>query len=321
MAEAGDSGWHGPGQRRRLESTLALIATAATAFSEREDGAKQVPLRDGRSIIARFDRDGWSVLSDAATSVLGYPIDIKLQTAPLSLVHPGDRSAALRAFASARNTPRATNPRDLRVRCANGEWKVLETVFLPTTTIPDLRAVIACAWDVTEQHAGQARLRQVVMKSDSAELVVDEHADLVLANDAFTRLFPMRAGRRTFADMDAALRAIASRCPDNESTYRQLTHLASRAHRWGEQLELIDGRVIDLDLVPLHDKHLALGAVWHFRDVTSAHFPERHEQDGDLHASLEKQTALLPTLSHELRTPLTALLSFVDLLADPRLGR
>jgi signal transduction histidine kinase len=322
LAEPGDSRWHGPDQRRRLESTLALIAAAASAYSHNEDGVARTSLQDGRFIMVRFERDGWTVLSDSATSVLGHPIDVTLRSSPISLVHPADRGAAVRAFVSARHQSRATRPQDLRVRCANGAWTALETVFVRASGEPRQAAVIGCAWDVTHQHADRTRLYQIVMKSDSAVLVVDEHADLVLVNEAFTTLFPLRAKARWGNGKDAALRAIAARCADGERVYRHLADLTSRAYRWGERLELVDGHVVDINLAPLHDESQALGAVWHFRDVT----PERPangrpEQEGDVFAMAETQTAaLLPTLSHELRSPLTALLSFVDLLSDPRLG-
>jgi signal transduction histidine kinase len=319
LAEPGDARWHGPDQRRWLESTLALITTAASADSEGEDGAAL--LDDGRSIVVRFDRHGWSALSDALTSVLGHAVDVTLQTRALSLVHPRDRRAAVRGFASARTAARATHPQDIRVRCGNGEWKVLETVFVPTAPGPNPPAVIACALDVTENRADRTRLHQIVMKSDCAALVVDEHAELVLVNEAFTKLFPTRGAKPTGIDREAALRAIAARCPDHESAYRHLTDLVSQAPRSGQRLELVDGRVVALDLVPLRDEQLALGTVWHFRDMTAASSAHaRRERGDDARITTEMQAEFLPALSHELRTPLTALLSFVDLLADPRLG-
>jgi signal transduction histidine kinase len=318
LAEPGDSRWHGRDQRRWLESTLALINLAATENSGREDAVTL--LDDGRFIIVRFDRHGWSIPSDARTLVLGYPVDVAVQTRALSLVHPRDRHAAMRAFASVRTAARATHPQDLRVRSSGGEWKVLETVFVPAAG-PDRHAVIACALDVTGRRAERSRLQQVVMKSDDATLVVDEHGELVLVNEAFTKLFPTTGASRTGFDRESALRAISAQCHGRESTYRKLTDLMSQAPRSGERLELVNGRIVALELVPLHDEQLALGTVWHFRDMTatrSAH--ARREQEDDARLMTEKQAEFLPTLSHELRTPLTALLSFVDLLTDPRLG-
>jgi signal transduction histidine kinase len=319
LAEPGDARWHGPDQRRRLESTLALITTAASANSGGEDGAAL--LDDGRCIIVRFDRHGWSALSDALTSVLGHPVDVTLKTRALSLVHPRDRRAAVRGFASARTAARATHPQDFRVRCGNGEWKVLEMVFVPTAAGPDPSAVIACALDVTDKRADRTRLHQIVMTSDCAALVVDENAELVLVNEAFTKLFPTRSVNPTGIDREAALRAISAQCPDDETAYRHLTDLVSQAPRSGQRLELVDGRVVALDFVPLRDEQLALGTVWHFRDMTAARSVHaQRERDDDAHITTEMQAEFLPALSHELRTPLTALLSFVDLLADTRLG-
>jgi signal transduction histidine kinase len=242
-------------------------------------------------------------------SILGYPTDRATKTRALSLVDPRDRRDAVRGFAAARDASLATPPLDLRVQVENGAWRVLETVFLPVASEPDPH-VIACALDVTENRAERARLYATVMTSSCMVMVTDEHGELILSNDTFTRMFPDPGTPRIDSERESVLRAISARCLDEAAVHRHLTSLLFRPRHHTERLELADGRIISLDLVPLKDDQRTVGAAWHFHDIRSS----------EPSTTAELQTEFLSTLSHELRTPLTALLSFVDLLSARRLG-
>jgi len=309
LAEPGDSRWYGLDQRRRLESTLALITTAVSNHSPVEPTSSTPPFDDGRSVVVGFDRQGRSLISGRLASILGLPMGGAVKTRALSLIDPRDRKAAVLGFAAARDTASATRPQDLRVQGENGSWTVLEAVFLPMPSEPDPHVVV-CAMDVTENRADRARLYATVMTSGRMAMVTDERGELRLSNDTFLQMFPSPDTPRTGTARDAALHAISAQCLDEAAVYLHLTDLVSRPRLHTERLELADGRIVSLDLVPLKDDRRALGAAWHFHEVTPA----------EPSTTTETQAEFLSTLSHELRTPLTALLSFVDLLSERRLG-
>ncbi|MDT7725583.1 MAG: hypothetical protein QOI21_2159 [Actinomycetota bacterium] len=309
LAEPGDSRWYGSDQRRRLESTLALITTAVSNYSPVEPTSSSSQFDDGRSGVVSFDCHGRSLISGRLASILGYPMGGAVKTRALSLVDPRDRGDAVRGFAAARDTSSATRPQDLRVQGENGTWKVLETVFLPVSSEPDPH-VVAYAMDVTENRAERARLYATVMTSGCMAMVTDERGELSLSNDTFIQMFPGPGTPRIGTARDAALHAISDRCLDEAGAYRHLTDLVSQPGLHAERFELADGRIVSLDLIPLKDDRRTLGTAWHFHDVTPA----------EPTTTTEMQAEFLSTLSHELRTPLTALLSFVDLLSDRRLG-
>jgi PAS domain S-box-containing protein len=307
-----------------LESALAVIATAvapSVPWLPRDSAIAQL-LTHTRSIIVRLDEGEWSVLSEAVTPVLGYSPDLVPSLEPLSVIDPRDKYPALRAFVRTRTGRCRECIVDLRVRSADGSTVVLETVFADLTGAPGVQAVVAYGIDVTEQRAERARFRALVMRLGGAALVVDERGGLVLANDAFTQLFGTQVGGWGGEDCEAALCAVAARCRDPEIAHQHLVDLTSRRRRSTGRLDLVDGCILDLEQHPLAEEGIHLGSLWLFRDVT-AEVATRAALERDSRAAafaLERQNRLLATVSHEFRTPLTALLSFAELLADPRLG-
>lgn len=301
LAESGDREWQGEEHRRRLESALAVI-TAAIGPAGPElpaDSAITQLLRNTRLVILRLGENGAAVLSEAVTPVLGYPP--KLGLAPLSIVDPRDRPAALRAYALTRTGLRKQSTVELRVRTAADDTVVLETVFVDLTGVPGLRSVVAYGIDVTRQYSGRARLREVITGLEGAAMVTDERGELVLANGAFGREFG------TPADREVALRAVAAQCRAPDAVHHRLTDLASRKQPSTERLDLADGRTLELGFRPLSDGATELGTVWLFTVHPAG--------------TAGRQNDLLTTVSHELRTSLTALLGFGQLLADVRLGQ
>jgi len=101
---------------------------------------------------------------------------------------------------------------------------------------------------------------------------------------------------------------------DEPATLRRLTLFTTTNKRRSTQLDLADGRVIDLGRAPLADGGVNLGSLWHFHDATMSAPGIATEPDR------AAQNRVLATVSHELRTPLTAVLSFAELLGDPAMG-
>jgi len=320
-----DAEWVSPDQSRLLDSALAVIESAMT-----EAGAEHVArlseglLRHARSVVVELRHDGWVVHSDAITRVLGYPRDHPVGERPLAMVDPRDRYTALRAYVETQLDRYSHRTVALRVRAADGTLRVLETTFVDLAPAAGRHAVVLYGLDVTEQRAERARMRELVMRLPGAVLVVDETGRVRLANDTFTRTFGTRAGGWIGTSNQEVLRSVADVCLDEHPTWRILLELTTEERRRTVRLVLVDGRVLDLDRVPLVERDVDLGSVWQFRDVTveaAASTGATAAPDTDHVARLDDQNRVLATISHELRTPLTAVLSFVELLADPETGR
>jgi signal transduction histidine kinase len=155
-------------------------------------------------------------------------------------------------------------------------------------------------------QADGVTVRELLRRLPWAAFLVDERGTVLLANDAFGELTGAGAGQWRGAAEDAALKAVAGRCHDQESGYRHLGSLLDR-RRGTERLDLGEGAVLELERHPLVEAGTAMGALW----VFGGH-PDETAADG--------QNRLIATVSHEFRTPLTALVSFAELLAAPGLG-
>lgn len=297
------------------------------------DGAPYSPLvRRSRSVVVRIGLDGtWSVLSDAITEALGYPPDIELPSAVRDAVHPDDFDTAADALRAVRAGELPAARTDVRVLAADGRWREMDTVFYDMTDVSGVHAVIAYALDVTDQRAAERRsriegkrLRALVRQLDAAVLVEDEDGRTVLANDTFARVFG-RTNAEAWGDVERSevLGAVARRCRERSTVRAQLDDIATlRKPCLGYALELVNGRSLSLDFVPIRDGYTDLGALWYFRDVTEIATTqhELRERNRVLTEAAELKNHFVAAVSHELRTPLTAVASFTEMLGDPASG-
>jgi signal transduction histidine kinase len=315
LARPGDKEWVSAAHLHRLNSALAVIESATIKSGGRPaEGPSEWLLRHGRSVVVQLMPDRWVVRSDAIGRVLGYARTFVPVEAPLSLVDPRDHFAALRAYVEVLTGRCADHTVDLRVRAANGAYRVLETTFVNLVSAPGVHSVVLYAEDVTDQRVERARTRELVNGAASALLVVDERGVVRLANDNLTRLVGTRTGGWPGAHLEDALRAVAKVSLDEPATLRRLTLFTTTNKRRSTQVDLADGRVIDLGRVPLVDGGVNLGSLWHFQDATITANANANQPDP------AAQNRVLATVSHELRTPLTAVLSFAELLGDPAMG-
>jgi PAS domain S-box-containing protein len=319
LAGPEDNEWVSDGQLRLLEAALSVIESAASDITV-------VPaerlLRHARCIIVQLQPGQWSVCSDAMTRVLGHSLDIASRQSPISLVDGRDRNAALRAYTETRTGRRTEHTLDLRVQAADGSGRVLETTFVRLPSATGAGSVVAYGLDVTEQRTERARQGELVMQLDGAVLVIDEHGIVQLANDAFVRMFGARPSGWSRQRQHDVLPTVAAACSDEQDACARLLSLTTARGRQAARLNLADGRLINLDRVPLAKRGLPLGSLWHFQDITPETGNPAVEEaaEGTHRSALGEQNRVLATFSHELRTPLTAVLSFAELLADPRFG-
>ena len=86
----------------------------------------------------------------------------------------------------------------------------------------------------------------------------------------------------------------------------------------GEELELADGRVLELDRASLSLGSEHVGHVWHVRDISDRKRVERElaRQNDELRALDKLKDDFVALVTHELRTPVTSILGYVDLLLE-----
>jgi signal transduction histidine kinase len=86
----------------------------------------------------------------------------------------------------------------------------------------------------------------------------------------------------------------------------------------GEEIGLDDGRVLELDFVPLDSEGGSRGTLVHLRDVTSRVAVRRglEERNRSLAEAAALNNQFVATVAHELRGPLSSVVSFAHLLGD-----
>ncbi|NJC71129.1 PAS domain-containing protein [Planosporangium thailandense] len=164
-------------------------------------------------------------------------------------------------------------------------------------------------------------LMRIIESLNVAVLVEDEHRRVVLANGAFVELFSLgiRPERLRGAAAGASGSPLARLYLDAGDVERR-TEAAIRHARplRGEEIPLIDGRVLERDFVPVMLDGSHLGFLWIFRDITAqAQIRRGLEERARMLAELSAlKTEFIGVISHELRTPLASINTFAPLLED-----
>ncbi|MEV0127932.1 ATP-binding protein [Dactylosporangium sp. NPDC050688] len=305
-----------------------------------------------RAMILTVDPSrGWSALSDSFTTVLGYdrhrPGDYRI----VDLIHPDDRPAAVAMFLTCCSGRHPVGTVDLRLCTATGRWRIIEVAARSFVDAADVGTVAFFGIDVTrqretERHARveQQRLARLVETMDDGLLLLDEGGRVGLANLAAHRLLdtglagPAGEHRDDPLDWAAVIGRVVERLdPDSPRAERLREAFRLRTAIVGEELPLADGRVLEVDLVPVAGPGESdSGTLVHLRDTTarvavrrgleerSRGLEERSRGLEERNRALIEATALnnefVATVSHELRGPLSSVVAFAHLLGDASTG-
>jgi PAS domain S-box-containing protein len=356
--------------RAELLAAAAEIAAAADRTLAQPCRAEPPPTTLGsplawaitagaRAVILSVDpARGWSALSESFTTVLGYdrhqPPDFRL----LDIVHPDDRPAAVTLFLACCAGRSADRALDVRVCTANGRWRTIEVVARSFVDDPSVGVVVFFGLDVTAQRETeraarieQQRLARLVETMDDGLLMLDEQGNVCLANRAAHRLLDtgmLEVSPEHDPDDAEPLdwprvieRTIARLGPEALRIDRLVAGFQARRAVVGEELAFEDGRVLELDLVPvtgpagLPGQPSSAGGgpdggtLIHVRDVTARvavrrGLEERSRGLEERNQALVEATALnnefVASVSHELRGPLSSVVAFSHLLGDSTSG-
>ena len=192
------------------------------------------------------------------------------------------------------------------------------------------------------------RLSGLVAAVPAAVLVEDDQRRIVLVNNHFCEVFQTaaRRGDLTGAEAVPVIAKGKDVAADPDGFLLRTGQIsAARELVTDEEIIFADGRIYDLDYVPLYVGQEWHGQLWMYWDVTERRAFERQrerllatelkarkateqarrkldEQNKRLRELDKLKTQFMATLSHELRSPLTSIISFTELLKDmePSLG-
>jgi signal transduction histidine kinase/CheY-like chemotaxis protein/HPt (histidine-containing phosphotransfer) domain-containing protein len=224
---------------------------------------------------------------------------------------------------------------ELRVETAMTTWRgesvAVEARLRPLARRGDGGEALLVLRDLRSQRAadgalvaGQRRLEALVQSLSAAVLVEDEDRRVVLANEAFCRMFGIPGSPAALVGVDCAIaaRAAAGLFVDGASYLAGIAGCITEAvARQSERLRLADGRTFERDYVPVPTGGATSGHLWVYRDVTEQCDAEQalREAKEEAEAASAAKDSFYAILSHELRTPMGAVLGLAELLQSSEL--
>ena len=180
--------------------------------------------------------------------------------------------------------------------------------------------------DITEKKKAEqelnqlsSRLQTLIDNLNTGVLMEEADRTVVHANKQFCDLFGnvftpenlhgqycpdlLQGAKVVFKDPDAFIESTNKIVEENQPSLN-------------EELELIDGRTLNRDFIPIEFEGTHLGIVWQYRDITEVKKAEK-----DLRRALDTERSyselnrnFVSMVSHEFRTPLTSIHSTSELL-------
>jgi PAS domain S-box-containing protein len=196
-----------------------------------------------------------------------------------ALLHPNDRDACLSAYLKAHEA-RIPFHGSQRWRRSDGVYRLVEVSGVPVyDSAGTFQGYLGVCSDETDQRAavtapaqasGHPQLivtnsDEIIANMDDAVLVESDNGRVVLANQAFCRLFSLDTPAQELTGMEA------------DRLTKQLSPAAARLDKLkkrrrrsvGEEIRLMDGRVLELHYVPVAPDGAARVHLWQYRDITA----------------------------------------------------
>ena len=159
---------------RRAARTVDQV----TALLERNEARFRAMVRDSNDIMAIVDPHGRLVYASPVTErILGLDIEPLIGTDVFDLIHPEDRDRARRGFQFTREGKEGAERVELRLRRADGTWRVVEAVATNLLDDPSVEGIVISARDLTDRRRAEAELREAQERFRSAF----EHAPIGMA--------------------------------------------------------------------------------------------------------------------------------------------
>jgi PAS domain S-box-containing protein len=279
-------------------------------------------------VVDEQGREVWS--TPAAQALLGPTEGRNLAALIPEVVHPADAEAATALLSRAAHG-HVEEPVDLRMRTADGSWRSLSVLVRNLLDHPAVHGVVYYSADTTRARVAEqqrrleaARLMTLLESLSVGVLLQDEHRRVVLTNAAFVELFDLGLPPETLRETErdpgrSGDRGFARLQLDADSATARVDQIIGRGRPVvGEEIRLVNGRVLERDYTPITMDGTTLGHLWVYRDVTAqAEIRRSLEERNRLLSELSAlKTEFVHVVSHELRTPLTSINTFANILDD-----
>ncbi len=297
-----------------------------------------------KEVLFQIDRHGlWSLLNPAWTQLTGYGVPESLGTPFLGYLHPADKPRYLNMLTYALDTGQKALQGEFRFSTKAGEARWVELYQRITLDASGLVVGVSGTLnDITERKHGElilrmatSRLRALIENMQAGILVETEGRRIALLNEEFCRLFQIPVPAHVLVESEA--QELLDECRpllEDPQAFgrRQAELLERRTPVIGEEIRLVDGRILSRDFVPIVVGGDDLGHLWQYHDITDRRRAQMRLEEAaraleatnrELAEARDKALELsglksefLANMSHEIRTPMNGIIGMTGLLLD-----
>lgn len=224
--------------------------------------------------------------SDRWHSIFGYTHDeIADLNQWVKLIHPDDIDNVQLTRTNYFSGETRYYHSEFRLRCANDSyrWVLSRGVVVATDESGNPIRFIGTHTDIDERKKAEEKyasvaqmLSKLINNLNEGILVTDENDEIIFVNQMFCDIYDIAGSTSGIHSAPSLRQRMAKYTKPDEFLSRTLEILRRKEIVLNEEWEMIDGKVLSRDFLPLEFNAHQKGGIWKFRDITAQKNTQKH---------------------------------------------